>query len=72
MTLPRRSLLLAAPALLLPALSHAQQADAVRRVEAYFNALSTLKARFLQVSQTGGSAEGTAWNLAAEPDALRV
>jgi outer membrane lipoprotein-sorting protein len=61
MTFPRRSILIAAPALLLPGLSHAQQADAVRRVEAYFNGLTTLKARFLQVSQTGGSAEGTAW-----------
>lgn len=62
MTLVRRSLLLAAPVLLLPGPVRAQQqADAIRRVESYFNALTTLKARFLQVSQTGGSAEGTAW-----------
>jgi outer membrane lipoprotein-sorting protein len=61
MTFARRSLLLAAPALLLPGLTHAQEAEAIRRVEAYFNALTTLKARFLQVSQAGGSAEGTAW-----------
>jgi len=34
---------------------------AVARVEAYLNALTTLRARFLQVAQTGASAQGTAW-----------
>lgn len=56
-----RRLLLAAPALLLPGMALAQQADAIRRVEAYFNGLTTLRARFLQTAQNGASAEGTAW-----------
>lgn len=60
----RRSLL-AAPALLLPVTAQSQtaagQAEVVARVEAYFNAMTTLRARFLQIAQGGGSAEGTAW-----------
>jgi outer membrane lipoprotein-sorting protein len=34
---------------------------ALTRVEAYFNTMTTLRARFLQIAQGGGSAEGTAW-----------
>ncbi|WP_424811439.1 LolA family protein [Roseococcus sp. YIM B11640] len=57
----RRSLL-AAPALLLPgSLSAQSQSEVIGRVEAYFNQLTTLRARFLQIAQGGGSAEGTAW-----------
>jgi outer membrane lipoprotein-sorting protein len=33
---------------------------AVQRVEAYLNALTTMRARFLQVGQNGATAEGTA------------
>lgn len=56
-----RRALLSAPALLLPGMALAQQDDALRRVEAYFNGLTTLRARFLQTAQNGASAEGTAW-----------
>ena len=65
----RRSLLilpaiLAAPPLVAqtapPPLSEADRA-ALTRVEAYFNSMTTLRARFLQIAQGGGSAEGTAW-----------
>lgn len=57
-----RRTLLAAPLLLAPCAASAQnQAAVIARVEAYFNAMTTLRARFLQVSQGGGSAEGTAW-----------
>ena len=31
------------------------------RVEAYLNNLTTLRARFLQIAQSGAAAEGTAW-----------
>ncbi|MCU0889606.1 MAG: outer membrane lipoprotein carrier protein LolA [Rubritepida sp.] len=34
---------------------------AIAAVEAYFNALTTLRARFLQIAQNGASAQGTAW-----------
>lgn len=61
----RRTLLLAAPAAVLaaPRPASAQAADraAVQRVEAYFNSLTTLRARFLQADQRGGTAQGTAW-----------
>lgn len=61
----RRSLLGGATlaALSLPGLARAQAADraAVQRIEAYLNALRTLRARFLQVSQVGAQATGTAW-----------
>lgn len=43
-----------------PAPSEADRA-ALARVEAYFNGMTTLRARFLQIAQGGGSAEGTAW-----------
>jgi outer membrane lipoprotein-sorting protein len=57
-----RRTLLAAPALLAPISASAQnQSEALGRVEAYFNAMTTFKARFLQLAQGGGSAEGTAW-----------
>jgi outer membrane lipoprotein-sorting protein len=42
------------------ALSDRDRAD-LARVEAYLNALTTLRARFLQIAQNGASAEGTAW-----------
>lgn len=42
------------------ALSEADRA-AITRIEAYFNSMTTLRARFLQIAQGGGSAEGTAW-----------
>ena len=35
--------------------------EALGRVEAYFNAMTTLRARFLQIAQGGGAAEGIAW-----------
>ncbi|MBC7431202.1 MAG: outer membrane lipoprotein carrier protein LolA [Rubritepida sp.] len=62
----RRALLaLAAPATALgqPARAPAQappDPGAIQRVEAYFNAMTTFRARFLQIAQNGGSAEGTA------------
>jgi outer membrane lipoprotein-sorting protein len=62
-----RRTLLAAPALLLPLSARSQapqdqgQAEVIARVEAYFNAMTTLRARFLQIAQGGASAEGTAW-----------
>lgn len=61
----RRAVLLALPALATGAtLAEAQsaaEASDLRRVEAYFNGLTTLKARFLQLGQNGGTAQGTAW-----------
>ncbi len=60
------SLLLAAPAAAqaparpLPALTEADRA-ALGRIEAYFNGMTTLRARFLQIAQGGAAAEGTAW-----------
>ena len=33
----------------------------LRRIEAYFNGLTTLRARFLQLAQNGGTAQGTAY-----------
>lgn len=44
-----------------PARAQAVDAAALRQVEAYLNALRTLRARFLQVGQNGASAQGTAW-----------
>lgn len=44
----------------LPAMAQGVDADAVQRVEAYFNAMTTFRARFLQIAQNGGAAEGTA------------
>lgn len=68
-----RRLLLAAPLLLATpalaqrapappaaALSDRDRAD-LARVEAYLNSLTTLRARFLQIAQSGAAAEGTAW-----------
>lgn len=40
--------------------SSARIAD-LRRIEDYLNSLGTLKARFLQLAQSGGTAQGTAW-----------
>jgi outer membrane lipoprotein-sorting protein len=72
-----RRLLLLAPAALLasPALAqraapppaqgsavlNAQDRADLARVEAYLNGLTTLRARFLQIAQSGAAAEGTAW-----------
>jgi len=58
----RRTLVSAAPLLLTPGLGSAQNLDraALQRVEAYFNGMTTLRARFLQISQNGSAAEGTA------------
>ena len=58
LTLP--ALLIAAPLAAQTPLSDADRA-ALGRIEAYFNAMTTLRARFLQISQGGGSAEGSAW-----------
>ncbi|MBL8659836.1 MAG: outer membrane lipoprotein carrier protein LolA [Rhodospirillales bacterium] len=41
-------------------LSAADSAD-VARIERYFNAVRTLKARFLQIASTGQTAEGDVW-----------
>lgn len=49
-----------APAPPAPAPSERDRAD-LARIEAYLNALTTLRARFLQIAQSGASAEGTAW-----------
>lgn len=58
----RRTLLAALAVLPLPAAAQGQvDRAAVQRVEAYLNALTTLRARFLQVAQNGASAQGTAW-----------
>lgn len=43
-----------------PALSERDRAD-LARIEAYLNALTTLRARFLQIADNGAAAEGTAW-----------
>ena len=55
-------MLSAAPLLLTPSLALAQNLDraALQRVEAYFNGMTTLRARFLQIAQNGSAAEGTA------------
>lgn len=44
-----------------PAPAPAIDRAAVQRVEAYLNAMRTLRARFLQIAQNGASAEGVAW-----------
>ncbi|HEV7268937.1 MAG TPA: outer membrane lipoprotein carrier protein LolA [Falsiroseomonas sp.] len=49
------------PTLATPALAQAPDAATLARVEAYLNALTTLRARFLQVAQSGATAQGTAW-----------
>ena len=68
----RRIMLAAAPLLLTPALAGAQNLDraALQRVEAYFNAMTTLRARFLQIAQNGAAAEGTA--MIWRPNRMRV
>ncbi len=50
-------------------LSGADQAD-IGRVEDYLNGLKTLKARFLQIDNAGGTAEGTLY--ISRPGKLRV
>ncbi|MFO0204490.1 MAG: LolA family protein, partial [Alphaproteobacteria bacterium] len=50
----------AAPPPAAPAPSDRDRAD-IGRIEAYLNALTTLRARFLQIAQNGAAAEGTAW-----------
>lgn len=59
----RRTLLTVLPLLPAPAAAQALSAAdraAVAAVEAYFNGLTTLRARFLQISHLGGAAQGTA------------
>ncbi len=43
------------------AVSPANRTAVIQQAEAYLNALRTLKAQFVQVSDNGTSAEGTAW-----------
>ncbi|MCO6419362.1 outer membrane lipoprotein carrier protein LolA [Siccirubricoccus sp. KC 17139] len=64
----QRRALFALPFLLPPLTALAQQASLsdrdradLARAEAWMNALQSLKARFLQIGQNGGSAEGTGW-----------
>ncbi|MGG5812242.1 LolA family protein [Falsiroseomonas sp. CW058] len=70
----RRSLLAAATLASLPALAQTRppapapapapaaiDRAALARIEAYLNAMRTLRARFLQVAQNGATAQGTAW-----------
>lgn len=69
----RRRTLLAATLVASPALAQQRAAPPpaapagsvdraiVARVEAYLNALRTIRARFLQLAQNGASAQGTAW-----------
>ena len=56
---------LAPPVLAQPALAQPRPAEPDRailaRIEAYFNGMTTLRARFLQLAQGGAAAEGTAW-----------
>jgi len=67
-TLLAAPLFLAAPALAQTrapapppaALGDRDRAD-LARIEAYLNAMTTLRARFLQIAHNGASAEGTAW-----------
>lgn len=60
----RRPLLLAFPALLAAraarSQTNARDAADLRRAEAYLNALTTLRARFIQIAQNGATAQGTA------------
>jgi len=72
----RRALLALSP--LLAALPHQELAGqgssegdraALARVEAYFNGMTTLRARFLQIAQGGASAEGMA--LISRPSRMR-
>ena len=53
-------LLAALPAAAQGALSAQDRAD-IARAEAWLNNLRSVKARFLQISQNGAAAEGTAW-----------
>jgi outer membrane lipoprotein-sorting protein len=46
-------------ALPLSARSEESNAEAIHRIEAYLNSIRTLKARFVQISGNGGTAEGT-------------
>lgn len=46
-----------------------EQGPLLARAEAYLNGITTLKARFLQLAQNGGSAEGTAF--IARPGRMR-
>ncbi|WP_245903381.1 LolA family protein [Humitalea rosea] len=55
----RRTLLLLAAPALLPQPASAQ-APVLARIEAYLNRLTTLEARFLQITEGGGTAMGTA------------
>ncbi|WP_160000390.1 outer membrane lipoprotein carrier protein LolA [Roseomonas sp. 18066] len=74
----RRSLLAALPLLSLPALARPALAQGavsaanqalIARAEAYLNGITTLRARFLQIAQNGGTAEGNAY--IARPGRMR-
>ncbi|MDQ1080560.1 outer membrane lipoprotein carrier protein LolA [Pseudoroseomonas cervicalis] len=69
----RRTLIATGLALLpLPALAQTpvpNQQALLARAEAYLNSITTLRARFLQIAQNGGSAEGTAF--IARPGRMR-
>ncbi len=76
-TLSRRGVIAAAAAIAFrpwPAAAQrvlsAEDADDVRRVEAYLNGLKTFRARFLQIDPAGGTAEGTLY--LSRPGKLRV
>ena len=62
LALPAVTLLAAArPAAAQQAQPSAQDRADIARAEAWLNNLRSLKARFLQISQNGAAAEGTAW-----------
>lgn len=53
-----------------PRILSAEDADDVRRVEEYLNAIRTFRARFVQIDPQGGAAEGTLY--ISRPGRLRV
>ncbi|MBO0712196.1 MAG: outer membrane lipoprotein carrier protein LolA [Acetobacteraceae bacterium] len=59
----RRALLATIPLLALPTLSHAAAPDpaTLAALEAYLNAIRSLKARFYQVAPNGQVSQGTVW-----------
>jgi len=63
------ALLISAPATAAVALTDKQRAD-IGRIESYLNKLKTMRARFLQVSSTGATAEGRVY--VARPGRMRI